>query len=423
MAGKLFIGFDINKSNASLVVYNATSSYLAATVWSWLTFPYGVFHNKGVAALDSVGPYLPNNGGVGQYLLGAAASGVGASYGSSSGWTAASPFRTTFQNAQGFQLGIVRSMAGLTGAELFITFELKLSGFGSGDKTTGYVPSSAWNTVFTWGDVSILMKSHIGSPATSIFSIRNNGVEVATTTLASYTATDWLFCKLRVKLDATTGLIDFTVAGAAQSAPYTGQNTVSVTSLASAAVIYIGPPVMDNGTLLYVGAIDHILFDDSAFPAGRPSTSSFALLADDTLVDMAAFGTGATTVVDALSSVTDAKALRASVADGSAILTQTPPATTTFLTDILGVEVWAKAANRNGTSDRRAQIGYSLSGVQTLGVKARGTPLIYDTAIDPPTPLGQTTHVVEQIFTTSAAAKMTKTELATMKVVIKSSAP
>ncbi len=288
--------------------------------------------------------------------------------------------------------------------------------------STAYTPANAWAALFKWGDVEVYFKqTTYAATHTLVFSIRNNGSEVATHTTTSYTGT-YLFVKLRVKLDATTGAIEMVVNGVGQSVAYTGQNTVATTSLASATAIYFGPPVADNGTTAYVGFIDNVYLDDAAWPAGRPSVLTFALLADDSLTSFSAVGTGATTVVNALSDQTDAKAARASTSSGVAILTQTPPTMTGYLTDVLGIELGAKrVTTRDPLAARRLEMGYSLSGTQTMGTKSKATPLPTGVAATPPESVANSTHTVEQIFSKSGGGMMTATELATMKIVLKSS--
>lgn len=434
MAGKLFIGFDINKNSNTLLPFLGTA-WFAADYWPNISFPRGVYHNLGIPT-QSYALYGPNGGGTFQNVTtcyqGGLNGSVGTSCGDSStiGWiTGQTPPRSQFQASQGNQIGIIRSLADLgTTPELFFTFDILVSAFGSTDRTTGWTPTDSWNCIFVWGDVSVRMKGNSGSSSTVgtiILSIRNGAAEVSTLTLASFTRNDHLHCKLRVKLDDTTGAIEMTVQGQTQSTPYTNQNTVATTSLASATVIYIGPPVLDNGsTHIICGSIDNIYVDDAAFPTGRPVVTSFALASDSSTSNMAAFGTGATTVTDALSNPADAKAMRATASGGYAILNQTPPTTTSYLSDVVGIEMCAQgAANRNPSADRRLEMGYELGGIQTMGIKSKNQALIFDSSVAPPTAAGQRSNPVEQIFETQANNKMTTTELATMKVVLKSASP
>lgn len=429
MAGKLFIGFDISKLSQTLLSHIPSLTNSAATIWNnHLTLPRGVYHNKGAATQDiTITP--PNNASSSGSAAGCTDAGrtIGASYGSYTGSQfdgSSATTRAVFAAAQGYQLGVNRSIAGI-GNELWATFDIKLIGLPNSTLSSTFLPSASWGKIFKWGDVEIAARDAVWTSSHVVtFSVRNNGVEIATIEVPTVLPSSWLFCRFHVKLDSATGLIECEVGGVIQSVTYTGQNTVTTTSLATASTVFIGPPIFDNGTTAYPGGIDNIYFDDAAFPAGRPEPVSFTLLADDTLTNMAAFGAGATTVVSALADTTDAIAMRATASGGSAILTQTPPTTTSYLANVVCVEMALKrATNRNGASARRAELGYSLAGVQTLGIKSKATPLVFSNTANPPETAAASTFPVEQIFETSAAAKMTKTELATMKVVIKSSAP
>lgn len=281
-----------------------------------------------------------------------------------------------------------------------------------------------------WGDVSIGVKqTTYTAPAHEVvFSIRNNSTEVATlsaNTLVNSQLGRSMFTRIHVKLDDTTGLIQLECNGAIHTA-YTGQNTVQTTALSAASAVFIGPPVLDNGTAAFVGVIDNVYIDDASWPAGRPEYKAFTLLADSVTANMVAFGTSPTTIVNALSLSTDAKAMKALVAGASAVCTITPPTTTPHLTDVLAIELVARSATSRVSipvSDRRLAMGYDLSGVETMGTILKSTPLAFSNTTLPPENSAFATNAVEQIFLTSAAAKMTKTELATMKVVFKSSSP
>ncbi len=432
MAGKLFIGFDLDKASATLLSHLNSISVGAPSVWANnLMLPRGVYHNKGAATQDiTITP--TNNPNTATGGAGGGCTDLGRPAAGAYGCNTSSPFtgvssttRATWATAQGYQLGVNRSVTGL-GAEFWLTFDMKFTGIPSSTLNSTYLPSADWGKVVKFGDVELACKQTTwnGSSHTVVYSLRNNGSEVATVTVPGIINTYWLFCRIHIKLDAATGLIECDIGGISQSVAYTGQNTVQTTSLASATSVFVGPPIFDNGVTAYAGSIDNIYFDDAAFPLGRLEVAAFTLLADDTLSGMAAYGTSPTTVVNALSDMTDAKAMKAVTAGAYAILTQTPPTTTSYMTDVVGVEMGMKrATNRSASLDRRLEVGYQLSGVQTMGTKSKGHTLPFSNSITPPDSAATAAFPVEQIFETSLAAKMTKTELATMKVVIKSSAP
>lgn len=439
MAGKLFVGFDISKISNLISAPGFTTP---AQDWARIQLPAGVYHNKGAATQDlSFGPPANSGGGASTGCLAASTRGVaGLQYGpradaavvASSTYPAAiSPpsytTRTQLANNQGFQLAFIRSIVGI-GNEFWMTFDFTAATYSAATFPNTWEPATTWGRMFSWGDITITCKetTYAAGSHTAVFSLRNAGTEIATISVPAIpTSETWMFMKLHVKLDGSTGIIEASINGIAQSVPYTGQNTVSVTSLAAATIVYFGGAVWDNGTAAYCGNIDNVYVDDAAYPAGRPEILSFTALADDSLSDFEAFGTGATTVVAALATYNDGIAARSRSSAGVAILTQTPPSTTLQMTDVLGVELVAKSVtNRSGTdSSRRLEIGYSLSGVQTMGTIARGTPLVYDSNATPPGSALSAKYLHEQIFTKSGGSLMTKTELATMKIVLKSSSP
>jgi hypothetical protein len=185
-------------------------------------------------------------------------------------------------------------------------------GLPTSDLASSYEPTADYAQIFKWGDVSIRAQSttYAAPLWTVVLSIRNVATEVATITITNVTTFTWHFLKVHVKLDAATGLIEASVDGIAQSASYTGQNTVATTVLASAPYIYFGPPIFDNATNAYAAnQIDNVLFDDAAFPAGRPYGERVAI-SNETADGWTAVGSGASTLVDALSSPLDVKAAR-----------------------------------------------------------------------------------------------------------------
>lgn len=430
MAGILFIGFDIDKLSNTLLgsaVINGSS-----VEWPRICLPRGVYHNRGVDTLD-INQIPPNGQSVNNGCIVPGWAGVGAGYGASrnpisvSGNTytgATAITRATWAAAQGHQLGISRAQTGLSG-EFWVTFELGNGSIPQQAYSTSYSPSASWGQIFKFGDVEIRFKEATFASALHnfVFSVRNNSTEIGTVTAQNVPTQTYMFCRLYVKLDATTGAIQFEINGA-RHAVYTNQNTVQTTSLGAASAVYISPFVLDDGSTSYVGYLDNVYFDDAGWPTGRPQIRSFTLLGDDLLTNMAAYGTSPTTVANALSDSTDAKAMKATATDGSAVLTQTPPSTAGFLTTVVGVDMYGKrGTNRNPLSDRRIQFGYDLAGAQTLGTLSKTYSLNFSNTILPPESSTFSAFPHEQIFVKNGGSLMTTTELATMKVVIKSTAP
>lgn len=429
MAGKLFLGFDNDRATSGFNTSAISAS--SATVWANnIVLPNGVYHNRGIPTLDrTIAP--PNNAvGATQNFTGAGRSSNTGSYIVAQTYTGASATtRATWATAQGQQLAFVRSVVGI-GNEFWATFDMSMSGISASSYASSYAPTNSWAKLFVWGDVEVLVRetTYAAPNHTVIFSIRNNGSEVATVTVPNIPVnTYWMYARLHVKLDATTGLIEMAIDGNAQSVAYTGQNTVTTTPLAAAPNIFIGPPILDNGTNAFVGGLDNVWFDDAAFPAGRISVVTITPSTDGTLTNFAAVGTSPTTVSSAVSDPTDPRAGRATASGGTALLIpliNNGGVLTIYLTDVLGIELVSKRiTNRNAATQRRLQVGYSLSSVQTLGDMTKSQVLPFSSLTTPPDSASTSAFGVEQIFTKSGGGLMTKTELATMQLVLKSVAP
>lgn len=307
MAVKFFYGFDFHKEVTTGSNFNSgvlTGTVSAATAWASLVKPSFMYHNRGLSTLDqtisppnspssATRPPFCNTGG------GAGGQG-GVAYGATSSVTAAAgaytgattTTRATWNTAQGHQICFVRSAMNpaLTGNEYWFTFDIHSTSLVTANLDSSYEATTSWKQIFRWGDVSVNAKTATYNASTDlhaiVLSIRNAGTEIATCTVQDLdcnASVDFdnpltlIYCELHVKLDATTGIIEFYGNGVPQSVSYTNQNTVSVTPAASATEFYFGPPVWDNGTNAHVGLIDSILIDDAEFPAGRPTVRLLVL--------------------------------------------------------------------------------------------------------------------------------------------------
>jgi hypothetical protein len=342
--------------------------------------------------------------------------------------------RATAVTAQGHQLGIVRDRvlpSALSNDEYWFSFEVMMPELPNSSLTTAHTPTLDWQSIFRWGDVQIKFKESTyisGTSTTSVhdvvFAVMNNGVEVATITCPSVKcflslgSTDSLWCLVHVKLHNSTGLIEASIAGNAQSVAYTGQNTVNTISNAAATAFYFSGVITDDGTSLRYGGLDNILVDDAEFPVGRPIVRLITLNADDTLTSAAAAGTSPTTVVNALSVYNDAKQLRFSSPTGSALMTNTMPSTAGLNSTVLGFQgIGIRAANRYPLSARKIAIGVSLSGVDSEDVYFKNQLLPFSSIITPPETGGDSYHWF--VFEKGGGGKFATTDLANVKTYIK----
>ena len=440
MATKFFEGWDLDALAAGQVALAATAgvaSEFGRSGVKWCA-PAGLYHNKGVATSD-INIYPRNNpansqGSLTQFgRLAGGAYGVpslsttaGCSYGAATAIT-----RTMWAAEQGHQLGLIRSERGI-GAEVWINFDFKMPSLPT-SSMTGFQPSASWGAFFKWGDVEVVLKNTTYTSSHSVvFSIRNNAVEVATLTLPSIPSnssesatTNWQYASLRVKLDATTGSIEFAVNGIAQSVAYTGQNTVTTTSLASAPYIYFGPPVFDNGTTSYVGLIDNYHIDDTAYTTGR---INFVLgtIATETSTT-AAGGVPSGTFTAAILNATDALAGRFTGPTGKVVSTPSAPSSLTgYLSEIIGFQIIGKfCTSRNSVTARRLQLGVQVGGTDYMGTYSKSTALPFSSQLTPPELGATSTSVSDLIFEKTPGVRFTSTEAlsANLKIVFASSAP
>lgn len=410
---------------------NLTLVGAAKQDWSGWSKPPGVYHYAGVATEDAtIGPVLtPTNNPIFSTWTPADSSGAARStfqYGcrNATYGAATTPSYSSWDAAKGFQIGVKRSTYSI-GSEVWCSFDWKYECL-SNSSISGFEPTANYKSVFRWGDVEIRAKSTTwtGSSHTFVFSIRNNGSEVTTLSVTGVTNSTKQFMRIHVKLDATTGLIECDCNGTAQAASYTGQNTVATTSLASATYVYVGPPILDNNsTGCYAGAIAHVYFSTVGWSSGRPIAQWFAFgngagyLADGTMTNWLAQGTGATTVSNALLDYSDAKAARGYGYGAEALFTLPTLTTGNLSSSLLSIEIHGgKACNRDLVSAKRLSFGMSLSGVPTMGTAVAALALPTDTVSTPPAT--NYTPVVSEFFVNPAYTLSDWTNLRVRMVVL-----
>lgn len=398
---------------------NSRIASTGSDTWANRIKPTGVYHNNGVATeSQSVAPPNKPTNNANVFTSGRTAMAGGATtqcYGIGSGFSAVSaPTWSTYNTAKAYQLGLKRSTYSI-GEEIYLTFDIAWGGL-TGADLVGYEPTETYKCLFKWGDLEVRFKSSTYNSGTAqheqIWSVRNNGSEVATVTVPGVTNSTWHFVKIHAKLHATTGLIDVTIDGHAQSVAYTNQNTIATTSLVSAAYIYFSPPVADNNAdTAYIGYICNVWLSDSAFPGGRPHIFTLSLSSDVTLTGWAAEGTSATTVVNALSSQTDAKAARGSGVGSSALLSITAHGISGLNSTIHGLWIECqRISNRDLTAAKKLSVGFSLSGVHNMGSTVSAIVPPKDTQATPPAVMY--VHGEEQFLSPS----YTQSDLANLRV-------
>lgn len=433
MAVLFICGFDFDTTTNAFGGIH-TGNISRGSSWSSWRRPHGIFQNKGVATRD--GSLQLSD--ISFEPIFCARFGEGASYGATGNLTVTGATtgatRTSLITGQGFQLGVVREMiSGLASSdEYWFSFEIQMGNLGVSSLSSSYEPSSSWpwSRAFRWGDVEIVFKESTyisGSGSTILhdvtFSIKNAGTEVATLTVPNvYCGTSinkaYVWALVRVRLHATNGRITVTMNGAAQSVAYVNQNTVSVTAEGSATEMYFGPAMADNGTTMYNGNIDNIVISNDAWPTGRPTMRVVQLASDNTMVNCDAYGTGPTTVTNAITaSSTDAKQLRFT-ALGKAELNMTPPSTAGMESEILGFEiVMHGCVSRSSLHVTRLEAGFSLSSVESFTGDFRNMGLNFYTGNTVPTPTVSSTLTLT-LSEQDGGGKFLITDLASMTFLI-----
>lgn len=420
MAAVAFFGFDFCNS----VVGSGGGSGNPSFHWTKMSKQNGLYTTYGFPTLDPglagyeiPGANSPFNTGV--------ESNTG-SYGAPSAYkntNITSGNRTSVNTQKGYQCTMLRSAFSL-GDEFWMSMDICHS-LSATSYTSAYSSTADHHQIFKFGDVSVRIKSATWNSGTSLWdivvSIHNVSTEVATVSY-SQNSSNWSFFKIHVKLHASTGLIDVTIDGVAQSASYTGQNTVSTTAAASATGVAFGPPAMDNATNLLIGWMDNVYFDDAGFTSGRPTARRLPLASENSSSGWSAWGTSATTVHDALTSDVagtspNAKSAKGTGAGAEWVADVTAPTTSDLDNDVIGFQVSVSGLhNRNHADCRRLAVGISLSGTHNMGAITSAINPILLNHTTPPHTSGRI-HSMEQIWEKPAAAgPYDKTDITNIKV-------
>lgn len=279
-------------------------------------------------------------------------------------------------------------------AEIWVTFDWRQN------QLNAVPAASPSNKIFDWGNVSVRIDSLIN------IGIYNNTTLVSTIVVPTLATAQWYFVKVHVKLDATTGLIEVEFGGNAMPAPYTNQNTVPTISLASATNVQILATINSTGSGAYSGRIDNIVFDDTAWPSGRPRVEGVSPSADNSLSGWVAVSPAATVT----GGLTGSGKAEGQSAGSYALLDMADNADGTLQDVILGINSFAMSAmNMNVGVAKKLAMGIQLSGTDNLGSggAAGQTPATTPSA----------TNLASELFQKpSAGGNYTKTEFNSMLI-------
>lgn len=299
-------------------------------------------------------------------------------------------------------------------SEVWVTMDISHALTSNVDDPATYQRSASRFQVFKWGDLSLRLR-RIFNVATSpnradvTFELFNASTSLGTITLTAVNSNAWMHVRIRARLDASTGAFEVTVDGV--SSNHTGINTVATTSLSSATQLWFsaGALGVETGSLLphSIGAIDNLLIDDAAFPAGRPSGRRLAITGDHSLAGWApTSGTG--TVATAVSSI-DSNSGRGT-GNGSVALLNLASLTTTGLnTDILGWQILACGVSNVDTATARKLV----TGVDVGGVARNGTNI---SSQSPPLTPSEINPGMDTIFYNGGTTNFTLTNVTNTKL-------
>lgn len=161
--------------------------------------------------------------------------------------------------------------------EVWVTCDWSpLNTFATQTRNTSVSSLNKEHWLFGWGDIGVRLYSTTPNPSKTdiIWQITNTGEQISSISNLQVNPNDWFYAKMHVRLDAISGLVDISIGGISQTgSPYTGQNTVKLTSLQQASHVFVGPVLSNyNYPTHYIscGAVDNIYFDNVGFPSGRP---------------------------------------------------------------------------------------------------------------------------------------------------------
>lgn len=299
-------------------------------------------------------------------------------------------------------------------SEIWVTMDISHELAANVDNPASFQRSGNRFQVFKWGDLSLRLRrifNAASSPtrADVTFELFNASASLGTITLTAVNSNAWMHVRIRAKLDSSAGAFEVTIDGVSSS--HTGINTVATTSLSSATQLWFsaGALGVESGGIqpFSVGAIDNLLIDDAAFPAGRPSGRRLAITGDHSLAGWApTSGTG--TVATAVSSI-DSNSGRGT-GNGSVALLNLASLTTTGLnTDILGWQILACGVSNVDTATARKLV----TGVDVGGVARNGTNI---SAQSPPLTPSEINPGMDTIFYNGGTTNFTLTNVTNTKL-------
>jgi len=434
---KLFLGFEEYaygynpRTNGSLAAFGGQPSQPTWDAWAK---PPRVFHRNGVATLSptqngstaGIGAVFSDGGRVTTLLTQTYKNGSALGIAASGPWTGANRTLIINSSTGGMQIAVDRDYwIGTDANEIYAQWDFQLNQGASGGSGIS-VTNSTFNAalaMFTWGDVSIHIKSqtYVSTPSamyTLVLAVYNNGAEIATITLPQQAAANWYYCRAHVKLDGTTGVIEFECNTTTQSVAFASGNSINTVSVANADWIYIGPPFADSGTNVYPGSTDNFWLGTTGWPSGRPRGFPHTIASDGALSGWAAEGTSPTTVTDALQNAAnpDAKAARGSGSGATALLNLSSIATTGLEANLIGYTlIPSYVSNRDQTTQKRLSIGVSNGGTHTMGALASAIqpPLAYN--LVPPAEV-YTTYIWEGLYLDSGGSAFTVASLHSVRL-------
>ena len=298
-------------------------------------------------------------------------------------------------------------------SELWVTMDISHAMLGNVDSPGTLDRAQSRFQIFKWGDLSFRLRRIFnyaaGSPAKCdiTFELYNAASSLGTITLAAVNADQWMHVRIHAKLDAS-GAFEVSVDGAASN--HTAINTVGTTPLASATQLWFSAGalgIVATPAVLAIGAIDNLLIDNAAFPAGRPSGRRLAITGDSTLSGWAP-SSGSGTVATAVSSI-DSNSGRGTGSGSVALLTLASLTTTGLNTDILGWQILACGVSNVDTASARKLV----TGVDVGGVARNGTTI---SAQSPPLTPSELNPGMDTIFYNGGTTNFTLTNVTNTKL-------
>lgn len=256
-------------------------------------------------------------------------------------------------------------------SELWVTMDISHAMLGNVDSPGTLDRAQSRFQIFKWGDLSFRLRRIFNYVASSpskcdiTFELYNAALSLGTITLAAVNGDQWMHVRIHAKLDAS-GAFEVSVDGVASN--HTAINTVAVTPLASATQLWFSAGalgIVATPAVLAIGAIDNLLIDNAAFPAGRPSGRRASIASDNAQSGYAATSGG--TLTAAVASI-DANFARGTGVGAYVQFDLSAITTTGLNTDILGWQIQAcQVSNVDVVAAKKVIGGIDLSGTPYNG--------------------------------------------------------